>query len=128
MTTFYLLPSTSISPSNQQVDDIAYLLKKGRVERLMLTTFDLWKGRGRRHDVSYIESVKVPPSTSRSTEIDVAGSIFENYRSFTLANDFAFSPYFGLASGVWDVNMNRTTKLLTKLLQCFFNVLVQLTW
>jgi hypothetical protein len=52
MTTFYLqhIPL----PSTQQVEDLAYLLKKGRVERLMLTTFNLWKGqgRGRRHDLS----------------------------------------------------------------------------
>jgi hypothetical protein len=52
MTTFYLLPLPLSLPSTQQVDDIAYLLKKGRVERLMLTAFDLWKGRGRKHDVS----------------------------------------------------------------------------
>ncbi len=35
--------------------------KKGRMVRLMLTTLDLWEVRGRRHDVFYIESVKVHP-------------------------------------------------------------------
>ncbi len=35
MTIFYLRPIPL--PSTQQVDDVAYLLKKGRVERSMLT-------------------------------------------------------------------------------------------
>ncbi len=56
--------------------------------RLMLTTLGLWEGRGRRHDVFYIESVKVPPSTSGSTTITVEGTIFafgfsKKVRSFT---------------------------------------------
>ncbi len=74
MTTTYLrhIPL----PSTQQVDDTAFVLKKGRIGRLT-PTLDLWEGRGRRQDVFYIESVKVPPSTSRSTKIDVAGSIIE---------------------------------------------------
>ncbi len=42
MTTFYLRPIPL--PSTQQVDDLAYLVKKGRVEMSMLTTFNLWKG------------------------------------------------------------------------------------
>jgi hypothetical protein len=76
MTTSYLghIPL----PSTQQVDAKAFVFKKGRIERLMLTTLDHWEGRGRRHDVFYIESVKVPPSTLRLTKIDVAGSIIEN--------------------------------------------------
>jgi hypothetical protein len=53
MTTFYLWPIPL--PSTQQVDDLAYLLKKGRVERSMLSAFDLWKDRGRRHDLSLLE-------------------------------------------------------------------------
>jgi hypothetical protein len=36
-------------------------LKKGMIGRLMLTTLDLCEGRGRRHDVIYIESIKVDP-------------------------------------------------------------------
>jgi hypothetical protein len=31
------------------------------IGRLMLTTLVLWEGRGRRHDIFYIESVKVDP-------------------------------------------------------------------
>jgi hypothetical protein len=31
------------------------------IGRFMLTTLDLWEGRGRRHDVFSIESVKVDP-------------------------------------------------------------------
>ncbi len=49
MTTLYLRPIPF--PSTQQVDDIAFVLKKGWVARSMLTTFDLWKDRGRRHDL-----------------------------------------------------------------------------
>ena len=44
--------NVNLLPSTQQVNYLAYFLKKGRVERSMLTTFDLWKGRGRRHGVS----------------------------------------------------------------------------
>jgi hypothetical protein len=43
--TFYFRPIPL--PSTQQVNNLAYLFKKGRVERSMLTTFNLWKGRGR---------------------------------------------------------------------------------
>jgi hypothetical protein len=49
MMTVYLLPLSL--PLTQPVDDIAYLFKKGRIGRLMLTTLGLWEGRGRRHDV-----------------------------------------------------------------------------
>jgi len=52
----------------------------------MLTTFDLWKCRGRRHGVSLHWKCKSP-----SFHIDVTGSIFENYRPFTLVQNFAFS-------------------------------------
>jgi hypothetical protein len=31
-------------PSTQQVADLAFVFKKGRVDRSMLTTFNLWKG------------------------------------------------------------------------------------
>ncbi len=64
----HLLPLSL--PPTQPVNDIAYLLKKGRIERWMLTTLDLWEGRGRSHDVFYIESVKVPLLTSGSTTIN----------------------------------------------------------
>jgi hypothetical protein len=76
MTTSYLrhIPL----PSTQQFDNTAIVFKKDRNERLTLTTLDLREGRGRRHNVFYIGSVKVPPSTSRSTKIDVACSIIEN--------------------------------------------------
>jgi hypothetical protein len=64
-----LLPSTSTVPLplTQQFDELAYLLKKGKVERLMLTTFDLWEGQGRRHDISLHRKCK---STSFYIEID----------------------------------------------------------
>jgi hypothetical protein len=62
MTTLYLLRLPL--PSTQQVDNIAYLLKKGRVERLMLTTLYLWKVEVEGTMFLYIESLKVPPSTS----------------------------------------------------------------
>jgi hypothetical protein len=58
MTTFYLWPIPL--PSTQQVDDLAYLFKKGRAERSMLTTFDLWKGRCRRHNLSLHWKCKIP--------------------------------------------------------------------
>jgi hypothetical protein len=58
MTTFYLRPLPL--PLTQQVDDLDYLSKEGRVERLMLTTFDLWEGRGRRHNVSLHRKCKSP--------------------------------------------------------------------
>jgi hypothetical protein len=35
------------------IGDIAYLKKKGMTVRLVLTTLDLWEGRGRRHDVFF---------------------------------------------------------------------------
>ncbi len=69
MTTFYLRPIPL--PSTQQVDDLAYLLKKCRGERSMLTTFDLWKGRGRRHDLSLTESVKFHPLKSRHLQVSM---------------------------------------------------------
>ncbi len=47
-----------------------FILKKGRIERLLLTTLDLWEGRGRRQVVFYIKSVEVHLSTSGSTTID----------------------------------------------------------
>jgi hypothetical protein len=81
MTTFYLRPIPL--PSTQQVDDIAFVFKKGRVARSMLTTFDLWKGRGRGHDLWFRFFEKVPHSTSRSTMIGVDGLIFENDRPFS---------------------------------------------
>jgi hypothetical protein len=37
-------------PTTQQVADIAYLLKKGRIERITLFSLDFWEGRGRRYD------------------------------------------------------------------------------
>jgi hypothetical protein len=40
-------------PSTQQVADTAFVFKKGRIGRLMLTTLDLWEGRGRRRDFFY---------------------------------------------------------------------------
>jgi hypothetical protein len=36
-----LLPSTYTSALTQQVDDIAFVYKKGRIERSMLITFNL---------------------------------------------------------------------------------------
>jgi hypothetical protein len=56
MTTTYLrhIPL----PSIQQVEDKAFVFKKGRTGRLTLTTLDLWEGRGRRQDVFYIESAQ----------------------------------------------------------------------
>ncbi len=81
MTTFYLRPIPL--PSTQQVDDIAFVFKKGRVARSMLTIFDLWKGRGRGHDLWFRFFEKVPHSTSRSTMIGVDGLIFENDRPFS---------------------------------------------
>jgi hypothetical protein len=78
MTTTYTYLRHIPLPSIQQVDGTAFVFKKGRIGRLTLNTLDLWKGRGRRHDVFYVESVKVPPSTLRSSKINVAGSIIEN--------------------------------------------------
>ncbi len=52
MTNDYLLPLSL--HSTRHMDDIAYLKKKGRIGRLVLTTLDLWEGRGRRHDVFFI--------------------------------------------------------------------------
>jgi hypothetical protein len=74
--TFYLPPLPL--PSTQLVVDLAYLLKKGRVERSMLTTFDLWKGQGRSKKTDkqiegmtflYIECVKFHPWILRSIKI-----------------------------------------------------------
>jgi hypothetical protein len=48
----------------------------------MLTTFGEVKVEGT--IFLYIESVKLNPSTSRLTKIDVAGLIFENYQPFPL--------------------------------------------
>jgi hypothetical protein len=49
MTIYYLLPLSL--PTTWHVDDIAYLKKRGRIVRLMLTTLDLLESRGKRHDV-----------------------------------------------------------------------------
>jgi hypothetical protein len=53
MTTFYPPPPLRPIPLplTQQVDDLAFLLKKGRVERWMVSTFDLWKEWCRRLDL-----------------------------------------------------------------------------
>jgi len=71
MTTSYLrhIPL----PSTQQVDDIAFAFKKvgSRGQCLLSSIFGKV-----RHDVFYIESQKVPPSTSGSTMIAVEGTIF----------------------------------------------------
>jgi hypothetical protein len=84
MTIDYLLPLSL--PSTRHVDDIAYLFKKGMIERLMLTTLDLWEIRGRRHDVFFTLKVyKLIPrhcDQQRSTTIMVEGT-FLCLRSFT---------------------------------------------
>jgi hypothetical protein len=62
-------------PSRRHVDDIVYLKKKGRNVRFLLTISDLWEGRGKRHNVFFIESEKFDPLKS-ATKIVVEGTIF----------------------------------------------------
>jgi hypothetical protein len=93
-----LLPSTSISTFNPTGRRHSLPFKKkvgSRGKCLLPLTFGKIEVEGTMF--LYIESVKVPPSTSRLTKIDVAGSIFENYRPFTLVHNFAFSRGFLLA-------------------------------
>ncbi len=40
----YLYLRPKALPSTQQVDNQAFVFKKGMVERSMITTFNLWKG------------------------------------------------------------------------------------
>ncbi len=63
MTTSYLRPFTStFNPTSQKH---SFCLKKKVGARLMLTTFDLLKGRGRLHDLWFPFFEKVRYSTSR---------------------------------------------------------------
>ncbi len=80
---WHLLPSTYTStfyPTGRR--HTFCLKKKGKIGRLMLTILDIWEGRGRRHNVFYIESVKVHPSTSGSITLP---SVFQKstiYQTF----------------------------------------------
>ncbi len=70
-----LLPSTYTSTFDHTGRRPSLPFKKGRIERSMLTTFDLWKGVGRRHDLSLHWKCKIPRERSYLGQICVRGDI-----------------------------------------------------
>jgi hypothetical protein len=92
----YLLPLSL--PSTRHVGDIVYLLKKGSIVRLLLTTLDLWKSRGIGRNVFYIETILRDRDRQRSTKIAVEGKIY----SISLSIIFNFGQNF---LHVWSLNV-----------------------
>ncbi len=74
-------------PSTQQVADLVLFLKKGRVDRSMLTTLNLWKGTGKvgyQTDVEHSTYLQVSMPTSVRSPACIDCTICQN--SFTSAS------------------------------------------